>query len=45
MSLEEKRNFIIKAYPGGDWVWKVQKMSDKQIHAIYISLINRKVKG
>jgi hypothetical protein len=42
MSLEEKKNIIIKAYSGGDWVWKVEKMSEAQIHAIYSSIIKRK---
>jgi hypothetical protein len=46
MSLEEKKIMIIKAYPGGDWVWKVEKMSEAQIHAIYNSLLkNNRLKG
>lgn len=42
MSPEQKRDFIIKAYPGPSWEEKVAKMSDAQVHTIYIRLINRK---
>lgn len=42
MSPEQKRDFIIEAYPGPSWKAKVMKMTDAQVHTIYMRLINRK---
>lgn len=41
MGPEQKRAALIKAYPAGViWADKVKKMSDKQVHVIYMRLLN-----
>lgn len=46
MSTEQKRNIITKAYPGDLWAAKVQKMSDAQVHTVYMRLLNNdRLKG
>lgn len=42
-SIETKKKRILEAYNyAPTWVYKVEKMSDKQIHAIYMRIINNK---
>lgn len=36
-----KRDWCRRAYPGANWEYKVNKMSDKQIEALFISLRKR----
>lgn len=40
MSPEQKRNAIANAYPGAGWALKVQKMTDQQVHVVYMRLMN-----
>jgi hypothetical protein len=40
MSPEQKRDEVTKAYPGDKWAEKVKKMSDAQVHRVYMRLIN-----
>ena len=40
MSPEQKRLAVTLAYPGGAWASKVEKMSDAQVHAVYIHLFS-----
>jgi hypothetical protein len=41
MSTEQKRAALAKAYPAGAiWAEKVKKMSDGQVHVIYMRLLN-----
>ncbi|QPX62513.1 hypothetical protein SEA_TRUCKEE_49 [Arthrobacter phage Truckee] len=40
MTNQQKRDAVAKAYPGDGWSKKVQKMSDAQVHAIYMQLMN-----
>lgn len=42
MSVEQMRKAITHAYPGADWPYKVEKMSDKQVVAIYQRLLSQK---
>lgn len=42
MSTEQKRAAIAKSYPGQKWQDKVAKMSDAQVHATYMRLLNAK---
>lgn len=35
MSIEQMRKAIKEAYPGADWPSKVDKMSDRQVFAVY----------
>ena len=39
-----ERSELAKAYPGQKWAKKVLEMSDKQVHAAYISVKNRREK-
>ena len=32
---------ILKVYPGPTWAFKVEKMSDKQIAAVYLRFMNQ----
>lgn len=41
MDISVKRDWCRRAYPGDSWKWKVDKMSDKQIEALFISLRKR----
>jgi len=46
VSVEQMRHAIYKAYPGGNWIARVDAMSDKQIAATYLRLLNaKKLKG
>jgi hypothetical protein len=46
MSNEQKRFIITKAYPGDMWAAKVAKMSDAQVHSVYMRLLlNDRLKG
>jgi hypothetical protein len=42
MSVEQMRKALTCAYPGADWPFKVQKMSDKQVAAVYYRLLAQK---
>lgn len=42
MSPAQKREALKKSYPGPKWADKVDKMSDKQVHATYMRLLNNK---
>ena len=35
---------LAKMYPGKKWVKKVSEMSDAQVHAVFVSVRNRKEK-
>ena len=39
-----ERSELAKAYPGQKWYKKVLEMSDEQVHAVYISVKNRREK-
>lgn len=41
-SIAQKRKYVKEAYPWPSWEAKVDKMSDAQVHATYIRLINKK---
>lgn len=42
----EKRKAVMDAYPGANWVIKVEKMSNQQIHVIYTRLLkSNRLKG
>ncbi len=41
LSVIDMKNAILKAYRGDKWVWKVSRMSDAQIIAVYLSLKKR----
>jgi hypothetical protein len=46
MSIDEKRYIISKAYPGMGWSERVKKMPDKQVHVVYMRLLDaNKLKG
>lgn len=45
MSIEQMRAAIAKVYPGTKWAFKVAKMSDSQVVAIYYSFMQRKILG
>lgn len=46
MSPERKRRAVTLAYPGYKWAEKVAKMSDAQVHVMYMRLLNNgKLKG
>ena len=42
MTIENMREHVINAYPGPFWKLKVQKMDDRQVIAIYKSMIEEK---
>lgn len=42
MSPAQKRKKVMDAYPGSGWALKVQKMSDTQVHSVYMRLMNAK---
>lgn len=42
MTIHQMRNAVANAYPGDGWSAKVHKMSDKQVHATYMRLMNAK---
>lgn len=41
MSPERKRAVLSWAYPGDNWLVKLEKMSDAQVHSIYMRLLNK----
>lgn len=41
MSNEQKRAVVAKAYPGESWAQRVKKMSDAQVHTVYMRIINQ----
>ena len=43
MSTAQMRAYIKEAYPGDAWYQKINKMSDKQVLAVYTSFMNRKL--
>lgn len=46
MSVAQKRAVLTWAYPGSAWLEKVKNMSDKQVHATYMRMLNHnKLKG
>lgn len=40
MSPEQKRLAVTRAYPGGAWASRVEKMSDAQVHTVYTRLLS-----
>lgn len=40
MSIEQKRVAVAKVYPFPRWAAKVKLMSDAQVHATYMRLMN-----
>jgi hypothetical protein len=42
MSIEQMRDAIKKAYPSPGWRAKVDKMADKKVYAVYMSMKNEK---
>lgn len=46
MPPERKRAIVSHAYPGDNWLVKLEKMSDAQVHNVYMRLLNQnKLKG
>lgn len=46
MSPERKRAILSRAYPGDSWLQKLAKMSDAQVHNVYMRMLNNgKLKG
>lgn len=43
MSVPDMRRAIAKVYPGQNWKYKVAKMSDQQVIAVYFSFVQRKL--
>lgn len=43
MSVEQMREAILKTYRGDQWKWRVKKMSDNQVLAVYNSMRERKI--
>ena len=43
MSVPDMRAAIAKVYPGQSWKYKVAKMSDQQVMAVYFSFLRRKL--
>lgn len=41
MSPEQKRAAITRVYPGDTWQERVEKMSDSQVSAIYLRLLDK----
>lgn len=40
MSIHQMRAAVANAYPGDGWASKVRNMPDKQVHAMYMRLMN-----
>lgn len=40
MSIAQMKDALKKSYPGPKWAVKVDAMSDKQVHATYMRLMN-----
>jgi hypothetical protein len=38
MTIDEERELVKNAYKGGAWYAKIKKMTDAQVHAVYIRL-------
>ena len=43
MSVPDMRSAIAKVYPGQKWKFKVARMSDQQVIAVYYSFLHRKL--
>lgn len=43
MSVPDMRVAIANVYPGQSWKYKVAKMSDQQVMAVYFSFVHRKL--
>lgn len=43
MSVPNKRAAIAQVYSGQGWKYKVAKMSDQQVMAVYFSFVQRKL--
>jgi hypothetical protein len=43
MSVSNMRAAIAQVYPGQGWKYKVAKMSDQQVIAVYFSFVRRKL--
>ena len=41
MSVALMKREILKVYSGPNWAFKVEKMSDKQIAAVYLRFLNQ----
>lgn len=41
MDANSKRKIVSEHYPGASWRSKVAKMSDKQVHVIFMRLLNK----
>lgn len=41
VSPEQMKREILKVYSGPNWAFKVEKMSDKQIAAVYLRFLNQ----
>lgn len=41
MNIQYMRNYLKQQYPGPNWATKVDKMTDKQVYAIYMRIINK----
>lgn len=44
VSIELMRKEVTLAYPGADWPYKVKKMPDKQVAAIYQRMLDNRLK-
>lgn len=42
MFVSEMRKVLYTIYPGLKWRQKVDKMSEQQVHAVYISFMHRR---
>ena len=38
MDVKNMRDYILKMYPGPNWIAKVAKMNDDQVMAVYFSM-------
>lgn len=43
MSVFDMRTSIANVYPGAGWKYKVAKMSEQQVMAVYFSFVQRKL--
>lgn len=42
MTIAQMRELLAQAYPGSDWPYKVKRMKDSQVLAVYNRLMNDK---
>lgn len=40
MSIEQMQAPLVQVYPGANWPYNVEKMSDKQVAATYMRLLD-----